>query len=258
MEIPERVNPHTPLWIMGAGDHLQRYHYACRFCQGKRVLDVGCGVGYGSAMLCHEGSQSVLGIDISSECVESARSNYQMSGLAYEVDDACELKKAAESDPFDLIVSFENIEHLEKPERFIESAIPLLATDGLFIISTPDSSCLEKDEEGRPLNEYHLSEMTEKEFRTLMDKYFEKVEYRYQVQSLEGLRAQRIHNTLQRLTISPMFLIERVARKIMGRPSLLDDLAIRPESDFEIVPKPNWETPVWSVIALARKPRILR
>src|SRR5689334_1297324 len=55
-------------------EHFARYVYARQFCSGKKVLDTGCGTGYGSRHLA-EAAQFVVGIDNDSAAVAYARSN---------------------------------------------------------------------------------------------------------------------------------------------------------------------------------------
>src|SRR5947209_10327949 len=64
-------------------EHIARYAFAARLAHGKRVLDAGCGAGYGSAELAHT-AQSVIGMDISAEAVEFARANYRLPNLTFE------------------------------------------------------------------------------------------------------------------------------------------------------------------------------
>jgi 2-polyprenyl-3-methyl-5-hydroxy-6-metoxy-1,4-benzoquinol methylase len=66
----ERFIPGTPgeIWV----EHWHRYHFAARWCEGKRVLDVACGEGYGSALLAR-GASRVTGVDISPEAVAHAQ-----------------------------------------------------------------------------------------------------------------------------------------------------------------------------------------
>ena len=54
---------------MLAAEHVVRYAFAAALCRGRRVLDVACGEGYGSAMLAAAGAAQVVGVDISQEAV---------------------------------------------------------------------------------------------------------------------------------------------------------------------------------------------
>src|SRR3977135_1391273 len=64
-------------------EHMARYNFAARLTRGKRVLDAGCGAGYGSAELAQM-AERVIGIDIAPEAVEFARSHYQAPNLSFE------------------------------------------------------------------------------------------------------------------------------------------------------------------------------
>src|SRR3954453_22946180 len=64
-------------------EHLARYTFASRLARGKRVLDAGCGAGYGSAELAHA-AQSVVGMDVAAEAVGFAREHYRLPNLNFE------------------------------------------------------------------------------------------------------------------------------------------------------------------------------
>src|SRR5215470_2202642 len=64
-------------------EHLARYTFAARLARGKRVLDAGCGTGYGSAELAHA-AVAVVGIDCAIEAVSFARANYRLPNLQFE------------------------------------------------------------------------------------------------------------------------------------------------------------------------------
>src|SRR5438876_5831168 len=84
-------------------DHLARYEFATRFAAGKRVLDIACGVGYGSRML-HDSGASVTGVDINPELVHFATETYGTDGLVFQVGDACRCRFNA---AFDLVTCLE-------------------------------------------------------------------------------------------------------------------------------------------------------
>src|SRR5437764_13098398 len=63
-------------------EHMARYTFAVRLARGKRVLDAGCGAGYGSAELARV-SAHVTGIDVAADAVEFARTNYAADNLSF-------------------------------------------------------------------------------------------------------------------------------------------------------------------------------
>src|SRR6476620_11002088 len=114
---------------------MARYHFAVRLARGKRVLDAGCGAGYGSAELAHA-AQTVIGADVAAEAVDFAREHYRLPNLRFE-QASCAALPHRES-VFDLIVAFEVIEHLENWRDFLREARRVLAPNGQFIVSTPN------------------------------------------------------------------------------------------------------------------------
>src|SRR5436305_10245703 len=116
-------------------EHMARYAFAARLARGKRVLDAGCGAGYGSAELAKTAA-SVAGIDIASEAVELARDSYRLPNLAFE-QASCDALPYPDS-TFDLVVAFEVIEHLENWRGLLREARRVLAANGQFIVSTPN------------------------------------------------------------------------------------------------------------------------
>src|SRR5579862_7547633 len=97
-------------------EHLARYTFAARLARGKRVLDAGCGAGYGSAELALA-AESVTGVDVAPEAIEFACGHYQMPNLRFELGSCTALPFGNGS--FDLVVAFEVIEHLEDWRGFL-------------------------------------------------------------------------------------------------------------------------------------------
>ena len=50
-------------------DHLERYRFARGFADGRRVLDIACGAGYGSQMLAEAGAETVTGVDLNQDII---------------------------------------------------------------------------------------------------------------------------------------------------------------------------------------------
>ena len=90
--------------------HLYAYHAAAEMVSaGDRVLDVGFGEGYGASILASAGAE-YLGLEVDPAAVEHARSRY---GLAFETYDGSTI--ASPDDAFDLVTSFQVVEHLDDP-----------------------------------------------------------------------------------------------------------------------------------------------
>src|SRR3990170_4634858 len=86
-------------------DHLSRYKFAQGFVKGKKVLDIACGVGYGSMML-KEVASFVVGVDISDDNILYASEFYKSDNLKFEKGDI--RTYGSEGDIlFDFVVCFE-------------------------------------------------------------------------------------------------------------------------------------------------------
>src|SRR5450759_894493 len=97
---------------MLAAEHASRYVFAAPLCIGKRVLDVACGEGYGAFMLARQGATEVIGVDISDEAIAIARHRFARDDVQFLIGDVLDLPALlGEQPPFDVIVSFETIEH---------------------------------------------------------------------------------------------------------------------------------------------------
>ena len=118
-------------------EHMNRYIFASDLVKNKKVLDAACGTGYGTALLA-QSAERVFGIDISKEAISYAESNYSAKNVNFAVANIEKLP--FESDFFDVVVSFETIEHVDtqKQEKFLSEVKRILKKDGIFIISTPN------------------------------------------------------------------------------------------------------------------------
>jgi SAM-dependent methyltransferase len=129
--IPKQVNL-TPLFE----EHLARYFFAGEFVQGQCVLDLGCGTGYGSYYLSQKGAQFVLATDVDAEAIQYARLHYKAANLLYLQSNAINLPLAQQS--FDLVISFEVIEHLQAVKTYLAEISRVLTDKGWLIGSTPN------------------------------------------------------------------------------------------------------------------------
>lgn len=154
-----------------AYDHIARYRFAERYVTGKKTVDLGCQAGYGTYALSGF-AENILGVGLSEEAVAYASSSYQAPNLRYEVGDVTDLPY--EDGSFEAAVSFEVIEHLERPEALLEEAGRLLKKDGLFIVSTPDKQTYSNDRNF--VNQHHVKEMYPLEFRELLEQHFRHVQ----------------------------------------------------------------------------------
>lgn len=153
-------------------EHYHRYAVVRDLVAGKRVLDVACGEGYGSSMLA-EVAVAVTGVDISSEAVLHAEATYVKPNLTYLEGSATALPFADAS--FEVVVSFETIEHLAGQAEMVSELRRVLRPEGILIISSPNRPVY--SEESGEHNEFHVKELDFAEFDALLKVQFPAVHY---------------------------------------------------------------------------------
>ncbi|HWP65481.1 MAG TPA: methyltransferase domain-containing protein [Candidatus Limnocylindria bacterium] len=137
--------------------HVAAYRWAMEQADGKTVLDVGCGEGYGTAMLAEVAAQAV-GLD-RAEAVVAASARYRAPNLAYRSTDLSRLTAVEER--FDLVVSFQVIEHVPDPVAFLGGLKHCTAPGGRVLVTTPNRLMSVSE------NPYHLREWTAPELLAL-------------------------------------------------------------------------------------------
>lgn len=159
----ERYTPERALEI--ATEHWHRYAFARALAAGRRVLDAACGEGYGSALVARAGGE-VLGLDIGADAVAHARARYaEVPGLRFEQADVTALDAWPDAS-FDLILSFETLEHVQAHDAMLDGFARLLAPGGLLLVSTPDKRTY-TDLTGE-VNPHHVRELYRDEFEALL------------------------------------------------------------------------------------------
>ena len=144
---------------------LARYLYAIRHIRGKRVLEVGSGLGWGAYLIAGYAA-SLHCVDRDEEAIDFARKTWPESGIRHErcaVEDLSRLEG-----PFDVVLAFELIEHLEVPvgRLFTQQVARLLNPGGVLILSSyfPNDEQTARESERRNVHHPHVytkSEMHE-------------------------------------------------------------------------------------------------
>jgi len=164
--VPGQVEP--DLW----NEHLARYLFAARLAGRKRVLDMGCGTGYGAAELARLAA-SVAAFDLFPQAVALARSAYPLPNLHFLAASAAAIPFPDAS--FQLITCFEVIEHIADWQSLLKEAQRLLARGGQFIVSTPNKLYYAESREQIGPNPFHVHEFEYEEFREALTAVFPSV-----------------------------------------------------------------------------------
>ena len=166
--IPERIDPlKEPIGVVSY--HLAKYAFARGIIGRERVLDVACGVGYGSAFLA-EVSPSVVGLELASEAIDIARSRY-LSGRCSFIQADAELLPIATAS-VGAVVCFEGIEHFRDPSAHLGEVARVLQHEGCYIVSTPHPDAHTHGDD----NPFHLHEFDVESFRSILGSRFASVD----------------------------------------------------------------------------------
>ncbi len=149
-------------------EHWHRYAHAAAWTAGKRVLDAASGSGYGSAFLAARAG-SVFGIELDHEAAEHAALTYRhINNLTFSQGDVTRLPFPDQC--FDVVTSFETLEHIPDPEAALIEFKRVLTPQGILIASTPDR-LIYTDKLGQR-NKYHICELSRPEFERICARHF--------------------------------------------------------------------------------------
>jgi SAM-dependent methyltransferase len=163
----ERFVPGSARGSLIEAQHLARYLWATPLARGRRVLDAGCGVGYGTAMLGDAGAAEAVGVDISAAAVEAA-SDGAPSNTSFLAGDVHALP--FDDGRFDLVVCFEVIEHVDRQDEVIDELARVLAPGGVLALSSPNRDVYVRG------NPHHVHEYVPQELRAALERCFAHVD----------------------------------------------------------------------------------
>ena len=193
--MPERTDPtqkgNHPFYCQ----YRAVYEYATQFTQGQRVLDLGCGDGYGAHLLAQHAKQ-VVAVDKDKKTIQQAKQKYDLPNLDFYIQDVSQLHKYFPY-TFDVVCCFHLIQHLRIPEYFLEEVGKRVANPaGVLLISTPNRDSPLRQSTSRQWP-YQECEYDASEFQNLLSMSFKDVTlYTLQgsskVEQFQEIRAQHI------------------------------------------------------------------
>ena len=214
--------------------HEARYRFAQTYCDGKVVLDAGCGAGYGTARLA-SAARLVVALDLSLDAVQHAAAEHRRENIIF-VAARCESLPFAAS-AFDVVCLFEVIEHVPDDERLMAEVCSVVKPDGVLIASTPNRLGSTEPES----NPFHLRAYSEAEFRAFLERWFADVCILHQVPGRVDARsvARRLDVFGLRRLLCRGSLAVRLKDKLLPRAHATE--FVQPDGDG---PEPDYITAV--------------
>ncbi|HEX4929757.1 MAG TPA: class I SAM-dependent methyltransferase, partial [Gaiellaceae bacterium] len=174
-------------------DSLHRFAYSIvkdHARRADRLLEIGFGEGYGAAVV-QPWVASYVGVEVDAEAVSHANARYGADSVTFLEYDGATLPFDHAS--FDLVISFQVVEHVQDPTAFLQEARRVARRGGAVLVTTPNRDHRLEDGE-RPWNRYHVREFSPPELEALLRAVFEDVE-------IFGIRGSPRMETIERARV---------------------------------------------------------
>lgn len=250
----ERLHAGDDLFSVDFARHRAAYEIAAERRVGANVLDLGSGSGHGTAWLAASGA-STIGVDrvLPDASAHSSSANFVLADIAH-----LPFPRAS----FDTIVSFQVIEHLTDPGRYLESIARLLRPGGIALLTTPNRGTSDG------VNPYHVREYLSAELRDVLASHFAEVEVlgiatSEPVRAYLTARSARIRRIMRLDPLGVRHLLPRSAvewlfasgaRLVRRRTRARDGAPEADTHDFPLGPADDATSLDW--FALCRGPRV--
>ncbi len=155
--------------------HRATYIFSMGYLHSKDVLDYGCGTGYGTAMVANC-CKSIVGVDISAEAITYALKTYAGANISFQlIGDVTANPTPFHSGSFDVVISFQVIEHIEDARKYLLEIERVLKDAGILIVATPnrDTRLFPRQ---KPWNVFHVREYNAGTLVSLLSEFFGSVE----------------------------------------------------------------------------------
>ncbi|MDT8300098.1 MAG: class I SAM-dependent methyltransferase [Sedimentisphaerales bacterium] len=178
--------------FLSHASHIKAYDFVAPFCEDKKVLDVGCFIGYGETRI-YSKAKEIVAIDSDDNAIEFARQNRFIPNVKFEKVDAKHLPFSDES--FNIVIAFQLIEHISPEEtgRFLSEVWRVLKMNGLLFVVTPNRKFRLLPFQ-RPFNSEHFREFTAKGLYKILQANFKDVK-------VKGIRAKEWIEEIERKRI---------------------------------------------------------
>jgi ubiquinone/menaquinone biosynthesis C-methylase UbiE len=154
--------------------HQKSYEDIKDLARGKMVLDFGCNNGYGTKEISQHAT-ATAGVDVSARAIEDARRRYAREGIEFCVFDGVRLPFTDEH--FDIVTSFQVIEHIMDIDAYLSEIYRVLKPEGLAVFTTPNAA-IRLDPGMKPWNRFHVREYKSDELASVLQSQFSRVTVR--------------------------------------------------------------------------------
>lgn len=174
-------------------EHAGRYEFAKNFIKENikdgKIADISCATGYGTELLASV-CNHIDGYDMRNEYLEKAKKRKIKNATFYEIDFN---KEALKPNDYDVVVSFETIEHIENTDNFLKSLKNIVKKNGYLILSVPNPKYEQLDENGKIIYKYHKHVFTKEQIINYLTNIGFKIEH-ILGQSLCNMIVSNFHN----------------------------------------------------------------
>lgn len=207
--------------------HLVSYKFARPLTEGREVLDFGCGSGYGSAEIATDAIR-VVGVDVSPEAIEQAKAGFQSSQLEFRTIEPDQPLPFPDHS-FDTVLSFQVLEHVNDPARYLSEVRRVLRPDGHLVLTTPDRRTRLMPLQ-RPWNRWHVVEYSDRTLQRELAPHFREVEVlgmtgRQDVLDIELRRTRQARWLMLPATLP--FLPDGVRKRLLERVQRVREMRTR-------------------------------
>lgn len=212
--------------------HKKAYFDVQKLIQNKIVLDIGCNSGYGTYIL-SKTANKIIGADVSKKAINFAVRNNSKKNIAYININGKHFPFRKNS--FDVVTSFQVIEHIEHVDSFLIEIKRVLKPNGIVIFTTPNPN-LRLKRGMKPWNSFHIKEYTSKELKILLNKYYSNVK-------IKGLFADKHIYNIEYKRVKKIKHSHYIYSKEYKNSSNLNKLKYRIIERYNIIFNSLWNTP---------------
>jgi ubiquinone/menaquinone biosynthesis C-methylase UbiE len=182
--------------------HMVTYKFCLPYAKGKKVLDFGCGSGYGTSLI-SSNCLSVVGVDVSENAIAYSEKKHSSSNLSFKKIEKTENNNLPfKNEEFDLVLSLQVIEHIKDTNCYLSEIKRVLKNNGMLILVTPDRKTRLLPFQ-KPWNKYHVKEYSTSLLYDTLTPYFSDIKLFWMSGTKNKLRVELERTRSIRLVMLP-------------------------------------------------------